>query len=97
MITLDSGNVLLKPSNRRQLMNWLKRALRLNQRLGDAPIAIRMQRSGNRVEMKANFADRSRGAVDLRSRRQDWRDAARELVHLLTVYLHDQMIRQVMT
>ena|SRR5579863_13609 len=96
MITLDSGNVLLKPSHRRQLMNWLKRALRFNQRLGDAPISIRMQRTGNRVEMKANLADRGRGTVDLRSRQHDWRDAARELIHQLTTYLHDQMRLQIM-
>ena len=35
MIKLDLGNVLLKPSHRKQLMSWLRRSLRLGERLGD--------------------------------------------------------------
>ncbi len=93
MIKLDAGNVLLKPSHRRQLMAWLKRALRFNQRLGDWAISIRMQRTGKVVEMKADVKDRS-GPVGFRSREHDWRDAARQLVRMLTSYLHNQMIHR---
>jgi len=67
MFKLSPGNVLLKPSHRRQLMNGLKRALRLNQRLGDLMISISMRRTGRLVEMKADVSNR-RGVVGFRAR-----------------------------
>ena len=70
MFKLSAGNVLLKPSHRRQLMNGLKRALRLSERLGDRMISITMHRSGRLIEMKADVADR-RGVVGFRARQHD--------------------------
>jgi len=93
MFKLSAGNVLLKPSHRRQLMNGLKRALRLSERLGDRMISITMHRTGRLIEMKANVADR-RGVVGFRTRQHDWRDAARQLARMLTTHLHDQMLHR---
>jgi hypothetical protein len=94
MIKLDVGNVLLKPSHRRQLMAWLKRAGRLSRRLGDLAISITMQRTGRTVEIKADVGDRTGGAVGFRAREHDWRDAARELVRMVTAHLHEQMLHR---
>lgn len=91
MIKLDVGNVLLKPSHRRQLMGWLKRALRLGDRLGDRAISITLHRMGRLVEMRADVKHRG-GVVAFRSREHDWRHAAREMVRALTQYLHDQSL-----
>jgi hypothetical protein len=88
MVTLDAGNVLLKPSNRKQLMSWLRRALRLGQRVADFALNITMHRTGRQYEMKAVV----RGAnfsFDCRSRRTDWQTAGRELVRTLVNRLHD--------
>ena len=46
MLKLDPGNVLLKPSHRRQLMSWLKRAMRLGHRMANPAISIIMHRIG---------------------------------------------------
>jgi hypothetical protein len=46
MVTLNAGNVLLKPSHRKQLMSWLRRTLRLGQRVADFALNITMQRTG---------------------------------------------------
>src|SRR6202035_4771455 len=50
MIKLDAGNVLLKPSHRRQMMSWLRRALRLGSQLGQFALTITMHRSGKQCE-----------------------------------------------
>lgn len=94
MLELDVGNVLLKPSHRRQLMSWLKRAARFGHRMGDLAISISMHRIGRLVEVRADVADGHGGFVAFRSREHDWRDACRELVRRVTSHLHDQMIRR---
>jgi len=88
MIKLDVGNVLLKPSHRKQLMGWLKRPLRMGDRLGDSVISISMHRTGRSVEIKADVANR-RGSAGFRSRKNDWHYAARDVVQMLAHYLHD--------
>jgi hypothetical protein len=93
MFKLSAGNVLLKPSHRRQLMNGLKRAIRLSERLGNLMISITMHRSGRQIEIKADVSD-PRGVVGFRARQHDWRDAARELARMLTTHLHDQMLHR---
>jgi len=95
MLKLDSGNVLLKPSNRRQLMSWLKRAIRFGERMGNLVISITMHRVGRLVEIRANVAD-GNGVIAFRSRQTDWRDAARQLVRMLTGHLHDRGIHRLM-
>ena len=92
MFKLDSGNVLLKPSHRRQLAAWLKRSLRLGERVGDFVLTITMQRIGKYYEVKVNAQD-SIGSLECRSRRHEWQDAMRDLVRRLTLWLHDQQLR----
>jgi hypothetical protein len=92
MIKLDAGNVLLKPSHRRQLMTWLKRAMRLAKRLENFGLAITMQRSGRLVEIRADMSNQGK-TVAFRARQHDWQDAARQIIRTLTSHLHDQMVR----
>lgn len=91
MIKLDAGNVLLKPSHRRQLMSWLRRALRIGNRLGQFALVITMQRTGKQCEVRAQVHD-SAGDFVCRSRQHDWRDAVRELVRALVSRLHAQQL-----
>jgi len=95
MFKLDAGNVLLKPSHRRQLMGWLKRALRLGQRLGNLAITISMERVGRFFEIKADVRD-GRHTAAFRSRQHSWQDAAREMVRALTAYIHDLTVRRLL-
>jgi hypothetical protein len=95
MLKLDVGNVLLKPSHRRQLMSWLKRAMRFGNRMGNLVISISMHRVGRLVEMRAGVQDES-GTVVFRNRQSHWNDAARNLIRMLTAYLHDRVVRQLM-
>jgi ribosomal protein L37E len=93
MIQLDSGNVLLKPSQRRQLMTWLRRALRIGQRLGNFALQITMRRCGRSYEIHARVHD-SAGDFHCRTRRHDWRNAVRDLAKMLSNRLHDQRLLQ---
>ena len=93
MIKLESGNVLLKPSHRRQLMAWLRRALRMGSRLGEFVLVITMHRSGRQCEVRAQVHDAA-GDFVCRSRQREWRDAMRELVRALVIRLHEQQLRQ---
>ena len=92
MFTLDSGNVLLKPSHRKQLMSWLRRSLRLGQRVGKFVLTITMQRIGKAYEVRVMAQD-SVGTLTCRSKRHDWRDAMRDLVRRLTSWLHEQQVQ----
>jgi len=93
MLTLDSGNVLLKPSHRRQVMSWLRRTIRLGQRVGNFTLNIVMQRVGKNYEVRISAQD-SIGSLMVRTKRHDWRDAMRDLVHRLTSWLHEQQIHR---
>ena len=92
MVKLEAGNVLLKPSHRRQLMGWLRRASRLGRRLGDFDLTITIARVGRQHEVTASVHDAA-GDFTCRSRRRDWQDALRELIHRLVTQLHMQRIR----
>ena len=93
MIKLEAGNVLLKPSHRKQLMAWLRRALRLGSRLGEFVLVITMHRSGRQCEVRAQVHDAA-GDFVCRSRQHDWRDAMRDLVRSVVNRLHEQCLRQ---
>ena len=69
MIKLDAGNVLLKPSHRKQLMGWLKRAVRLGERVGDFMLTVSMERTGRRYEARA-LVHNSAGDFDCRARQR---------------------------
>jgi hypothetical protein len=94
MVKLEAGNVLLKPSHRRQLMGWLKRSARIGQRLGDFDLTITLSRSGRQHEAIAAVHDAA-GDFICRSRQRDCRDAMRELIQRLVVRLHQQKLRRV--
>ena len=93
MIQLDLGNVLLKPSQRKQLMSWLRRSIELGQRLGDFALKITLQRSGRQYDIRAAVHD-SAGDFSCHHRRHDWRSAFRDLVRNLTHLLHEQWLRR---
>ena len=84
MVKLDSGNVLLKPSHRRQLATHLKRVTHLGERIGNFILKIAMRRTGRGCEVVATVHD-SAGDFVCRSRQCDWQHALRELgaQHLL--------------
>lgn len=90
-IHLDVGNVLLKRSHRKQLMTWLKRAIRLGAKLGDLVVTLTLQRIGKLYEVRATVHD-SAGDFDCRRRDRDWRDAMREVVMTLTAKIHTQRL-----
>ncbi|HZN68621.1 MAG TPA: hypothetical protein VFB66_25290 [Tepidisphaeraceae bacterium] len=92
MIKLDAGNVLLKPSQRRQLMARLRRSLRMGARLGGFLMTIRMWRSGRQFELRADVRDAA-GSFGCRARRNDFAEAVHELVRLIAGRLHGQTLR----
>jgi hypothetical protein len=96
MIKLDAGNVLLKPSQRKQLMSWLKRCLRIGSRLRDFVLEIRMHRVGKHVEVRAVVHD-DQGEITCRSRQTDWRNALRDLARQLSRQLHGQYLATLAT
>jgi hypothetical protein len=93
MIKLQSGNVLLKPSQRRQIAALLRRCVRLGKRLGDFVLNISMRRSGRMFEIRADVQDRA-GAFACRARQNNWDDALRDLVRSLTMRLHEQRLQR---
>ncbi len=95
MIKLDFGNVLLKPSHRKQLMARLRRALRIGSRLGQFMLVITMHRSGRQCEVRAQVHDAA-GDFVCRSRQHDWRDAIRDLVKSIVNRLHAQQLGRAM-
>ena len=93
MIKLDAGNVLLKPSHRRQLMTWLRRSIRLGSRLGDFLLHIKLHRSGNAFEVHALVHDRGSADFRCRSRQGDWRSAMREIIRAVTQHVHARCLQ----
>jgi hypothetical protein len=93
MIKLQSGNVLLKPSQRRQIAALLRRCVRLGKRLGNFVLNISMRRSGRMYEVRADVQDRA-GAFACRARQNNWHDALRDLARSLTLRLHEQCLHR---
>jgi hypothetical protein len=93
MIKLDPGNVLLKPLHRKQLLSWLRRSIRLGDRLGNFFLTIKLHRSGSIYEVAATVRGGG-GEFRCHSRQHDWRDAARELVRMVTLRLHQECIQR---
>lgn len=95
MIELESNNVLLKGSTRKQLMGWLKRSLKMAQRLGDFAVKITLQRVGSVYKMTAYVAGTGgNGPVECHVHGHDLRGTCRDLVHQLSEQLHEQRLRQ---
>lgn len=93
MIELDVGNVLLKPSQRRQMMARLRRSLKLGSRLGGFLLRITLWRTGRQFELRAAVQD-SAGDFGLRIRRADWAEAVHDLIRTLSYRLHHQCVHQ---
>ncbi len=91
MIQLNSGNVLLKPSHRKQLMASLRRAAKMGERIGKFVLNLKLHRSGRAFEVSASVND-SFGKFDLRTRSTDWRTALRSLIKMLAARLHGQLV-----
>jgi hypothetical protein len=91
MIQLKVGNCLLKPSQKRQLLSWLKRAASLGKRVGDFLLTITVRRAKRGYSMRAVVHDAA-GDFDCRARGQTWRDVCRALARMLSVKLHDQRL-----
>ena len=94
MIKLDLGNVLLKPSHRKQLMSWLKRPLRLGEQLGNFVLTLTLHRVGRSYEVHASVSD-SAGSFDCRCRQRDWRGALRDMIRTLANRLQAQRFAHV--
>jgi hypothetical protein len=91
MVKLNAGNVLLKPSHRRQLMAWLKRSQKLGQQIGNFLLTINMHRSGRMTEVTA-LVHHSVGNYSCRVRGSQWHDAMRQIVRLLSSHLSAQRL-----
>lgn len=89
MIQLNAGNVLLKPSHRKQVLSSLRRANRLGDRLGHFNLNFSITRSGRFFEVNAE-AHHSSADFTCRARRHDWQHAVQEVVHQLVNQLHTQ-------
>jgi len=92
MIKLEPGNVLLKPSSRRQFMGWLKRVARLGQRLGNFDLKITLSRVGNQLQAVAACRDRA-GQFTCRTRQRDIHYVMRELIRRIMAQLHLQSLQ----
>ena len=95
MVKLHAANCVLKPSQRRQLQSWLKRAVHLGERVGDFFLTITVQRIGTggrgMFGMQAKVHDAA-GDFDLKCKGQTWRDVCRAMVRMLAVRLHGQRL-----
>jgi len=91
MVKLDAGNVLLKPSQRRQLMSWLKRAIHLGKQIGSFLLTIKLRRQGRLYDVRASVHD-AVGDFKLGARATDCREAFRTICRKLAVRLHDQRL-----
>jgi hypothetical protein len=91
MMELDSGNVLLKPSVRRQLMSWLRRSIRLGQRLGNFVLKITLKKVGRSYDVNASVRDTA-GQFRCHTRGHDLRTVFREIARRLSLRLHEQCL-----
>ncbi len=91
MIKLEAGNVLLKPSHRKQVMAWLRRVVKLGQRMGNFVLTVTLHRSGKVVEAHAIVHD-SAGDFGVKARETDWFYAMRDLVRALAARLNMQRL-----
>ena len=91
MIQLNPGNVLLKPSQRRQMMTSLRRATKMGERLGQFVLNLTLRRRGNRYEVIARVQN-SAGEFTCNTHKKDWRDAVRDMIHQLVGHLHHLLV-----
>lgn len=95
MIELESNNVLLKGSARKQLLGWLRRSLKLAERVGDYAVKITLERVGGVYQAKAHV-EGANGPMECQTHGHDLRETCRDLVRVLSMALHDQRLKQTM-
>ena len=93
MIELESNNVLLKGSTRKQLLGWLKRSLKMAQRLGDFAVKITLQRVGTVYRLTA-YVIGTGGSLECHAHGHDLRETCRKLVRQLSEQLHDKRLHK---
>ena len=91
MIQITCGNVLLKPTTRRQLMQCLRRAAKLGGRVGDFALNLCLKRKGRSFDLTADVRDRA-GTFRCHVRSSDWATAVRQVVRDLVLRLHGQLL-----
>jgi hypothetical protein len=94
MVKLEAGNFPLKPSQRRQLTSWLKRAVHLGERVGDFFLKITVRRVGRFWQMIATVHDRA-GDFVCRTRGSTWRGACRDICRDIANQLHAHRLAMV--
>ncbi len=92
MIELVSRNVSLKPSQRRQINAWLRRPLRIGQRIGNFVMKLTIQRTGNMYVVRADVQDGA-GTFTCRARQASVLDACKRVVHAAYAQLHSQRLQ----
>ena len=91
MIQITCGNVLLKPTTRRQLMACLRRAAKLGDRVGGFAMNLCLKRSGRTFDLRADVRDQA-GSFRCHTRGTDWATAVRQLIRDLVARLHAQVV-----
>jgi ribosome-associated translation inhibitor RaiA len=87
MVELTSGNVLLKPAQKKRVLTHLKRCGQLADLIGDCRVKVELTRSGRYVEARGGIAWHG-VQTTLRSRDTDWRTAVDRLIHAMHQTLH---------
>lgn len=96
MITLDAGNVQLKPQHRKLLMSRLRRAAHLGQRLGNFVLTLTLRRRSRHVTISGRVHD-SHGDFEVRAKSTSLADAFHEMGRMVSVRLHDQLLVRAVT
>lgn len=91
MVQLNSGNVLLKPTQKRRILSHLRRCHQLGEAVGDVRMIVSLKRSGKGIEASAKVTDRA-GRFECRERDQDWKYAVERLIRTLHTRMHAQRL-----
>ncbi|MFT3788466.1 MAG: hypothetical protein QM770_20230 [Tepidisphaeraceae bacterium] len=91
MVQFLSGNVLLKPAQKRRVMNHLRRCARQGDRIGDFKLFVQLNRTGRAVEAKARVRDRA-GNLDVSCRQNHWQNAIDDMIRRVNSHLHAQRV-----
>jgi ribosome-associated translation inhibitor RaiA len=91
MVQILSGNVLLKPAQKRRILSHLKRTTKLGEHVGDFNLTVSLARSGKHVEARAKVADK-KGAFEVHSRDAHWETAVDGVIKQVHSKVHAQRI-----
>jgi ribosome-associated translation inhibitor RaiA len=91
MVQILSGNVLLKPAQKKRILAHLRRSTKLGAQVGDFKLTVSLARTGRHVEAKAKVADR-KGAFEVHSRDAHWETAVEGVIRQVHTMVHAQRI-----